>query len=197
MDFDFYYIDILEEVIMKKIIVIFSLIAGMIAVLPAQDNLSKKEQKKLEREKRLMAEFESTKHILENKLFILEANRLYDRYGNSVSVSSMTNFIGVDSSSAIIQTGNPHRIGYNGLGGITAEGRITNFELDINEKKKTFRITMNVNSPLGMYEVHMDIGASGYANATLFGIRGRSISYYGEIVPIAESIVYEGVESYF
>lgn len=182
---------------MKRLILILGLIVGMVAVLPAQDNKSKREQRKQEKEQKLMAQFEETKHILENKLFILEANRIIGRYGNSVEVSPMINFIGIDSSNAVIQTGNPQRIGYNALGGVTAKGSISNYELDINEKKKTFKISMNVHTPVGLIDIQMTVGTSGYADATLYGIRGKGISYYGEIVPMGQSIAYEGLETYF
>jgi hypothetical protein len=109
----------------------------------------------------------------------------------------MVNFIAVDSSNAVIQTGNPHTMGFNGLGGITADGRITNYTLDVNEKKRSFRLKMSMTAAIGMYDVEMFVDGSGNARATIFGLRGRGITWSGNIVPTPESIIFEGTESFF
>jgi hypothetical protein len=189
-----------EEVMMKRMMLILGLFAGVFMAIPAQEinENSKKtrEERRQERQEKQKIQFELTKKILENKAFVLEANTLHNRFGSSIPVSSMLNFIEVDSSRAVIQTGNPHRIGFNGLGGITAEGRLTDYELIINEKKKTFRVNLSVSTIIGMYDVQMYIGSSGNASATLYGLRGRSITYRGDIVPTVSSVIYEGVSRF-
>jgi hypothetical protein len=182
---------------MKKLMIILGLIAGVVLAVPAQDKDEKSgKNRKKERQEKQKIQFELTKQILENKAFVLEAHTLNNRYGSSVPVSSMVNFIEVDSSRAVIQTGSPHRIGYNGLGGLTAEGRITDYELVVNEEKNTFRVNLSVSTTIGMYDVQMYIGSSGDASATLYGMRGRSITYRGDIVPTVNSIVYEGISGF-
>lgn len=179
---------------------ILGLVAGIFLAVPAQDTRDNdkktREERKQERQEKQRMQFELTKRILENKAYILEAHTLNNRYGSSIPVSSMVNFIGVDSTRAVIQTGSPHRVGYNGLGGLTAEGRMTDYELIVDEKKKTFRVNLSVTTTIGMYDVQMYIDASGDASATLYGMRGRSITYRGDIVPTVNSIVYEGVSGF-
>lgn len=185
---------------MKTLIMLSVLIAGIVSIVPAQDGSDNKkksrQERKKERQEKIAINFEITKDILENKAYILEAHTLNDRYGQSVPVSSTINFVEVDSTEAVIQTGNPYFVGYNGLGGVTAKGRITNYELIVNEKKKNFRVNLSVSTTIGMYDVQMYIDALGDASATLYGMRGKSITYHGDLVPDLNSKVYEGMTSY-
>ena len=88
---------------MKRFIIFCGLIISA-SILFAQGNdensaLTKKERRDAEREQ----EFQQVKSMLDNKNFVLQADYLQDRYGNRVLVSSMINFVAVDSTEATIQ----------------------------------------------------------------------------------------------
>src|SRR6056297_1996752 len=111
---------------MKKLIIIsivFSL--GLSSVMMGQNNKETREEKKKEKVEKYERLFQNTKNILESKEFVLEAHYLGNKYGQRIPVSSTINFIMVDSSEAVLQIGNTTGVGYNGLGGITTDGRIT------------------------------------------------------------------------
>ena len=177
---------------MKKIIVILlmSISSNLLFAQKGKENsaISKKEKRKVEMEE----QYRLTKQMLENKYFVLEADFLQDKYGHRVFVSPNINFVAVDSSEAVIQIGSNYRIGPNGVGGVTAKGRITKWELTENEKRKTFNLTFNVMTSIGIYDLHLSVGPSGKATALLTGLRPGQLTFDGDLVPLEESSVYEG-----
>lgn len=177
---------------MKRFVVIFALIIS-VSIIFAQGNdenavLTKKEKRNAELEK----EFQLTKSMLENKDFVLETDYLQDRYGNRVLVNSTINFVSVDSTEAIIQIGSNFRIGPNGVGGVTAKGRINKWELTEDMKRKAFTLRMNVMTAIGIYDLFINISASGRGTATLTGMRSGRLTFDGELVPWEKSSVYVG-----
>lgn len=148
--------------------------------------------KKEKRKAQLEADFKATQHLLENKQFVLEADFLQDRYGNRAFVSSTINFVAVDSMEAVIQIGSNYRIGPNGVGGVTAKGRITKWELEPDYKRKTFALEMNVMTSIGIYDLRFTIGPSGNAKALLTGLRAGNLTFDGTVVSMEESRVFEG-----
>ena len=174
---------------MKKIVAIL-LMSILSTALFAQDgaSLSKKEKRQIELEK----QYQQTKLLLESKSFVLETDFLQDKYGNRAFVSSTINFVAVDSTDAVIQIGSDFRVGPNGLGGVTAKGKITKWELKENEKRKNFNLSINVMTAIGIYDLRFSIGSSGSASALLTGLRRGQLTFDGDLVPMDESIVYEG-----
>ena len=181
---------------MKKIaiILVIALFFGLSSDTSAQGKTRK--EKKRERQEKIEQQYQFTKEVLKGQKFVLEADYLQNKYGTRVPVSSIINFIKVDSGEAVLQIGNPFGRGYNGVGGVTAEGRITSYKMDENDKNNTFDINMSILSSLGNYDIFMNIGADGYASATLTGLRGGKLIYSGEIVHNLKSGIYKGSTSY-
>lgn len=181
-----------KEAAMKRTIIFFILVIfanfAFAGGQQDQSQMTKKEQRKAEAEKA----YQLTKQMLENKDFVLESDFLQDKYGNRIVVSPMINFVAVDSSVAVIQIGSNRGLGYNGVGGVTAKGTITDWKLKEDEKRNSFTLSMNVMTNLGMYDLHFNIGSSGNATARLTGLRPGQLTFDGDLVPIAESMVYEG-----
>lgn len=154
--------------------------------------LSKADLKKIELEK----DYDSTLQLLADRNFVLEANFLSNLYGRRIYVNSNLNFIRVDSSYAVIQIGSNNGIGFNGVGGVTAEGNITRWKLITNEKNKTFYLSISVMTSIGIYDIDMNINADGSAVANLTGLQHGRLTYEGELVPGQESRVYKGSTTY-
>lgn len=177
---------------MKRLVLLFALVISASFLFAQVNNensgLSRKEKRKAEIEKN----FQLTRQMLENKNFVLETNWLQDRYGFRVPVVSMINFVSVDSTKAIIQIGSNSRIGPNGVGGVTARGDITKWELNENEKNKTFTLRINVMTPIGIYDLFFDIGASGQSTALLTGLSSGRLTFDGNLVPHSKASVYVG-----
>jgi uncharacterized protein YggL (DUF469 family) len=176
---------------MKKLIMflIFILSANlMIGQTKDDSSLSKREKRKVKEEQ----QYQHIKELLQNKSFVLEANTLMDRYGNRAIVSPGINFVSVDSTEAFIQVGSINNIGPNGVGGVTAKGKISDWQIDENKKNNSFYIRMNVMSPIGIYDVSFSISPSGKATAQLTGLSAGQLTFDGNIVPWEQSIVYVG-----
>lgn len=177
---------------MKRLVLLSALIIST-SFLYAQGNDENSAQtKKEKREAELEKKFQLTKQMLDDKDFVLETNFLQDRYGFRVPVVSMINFVSVDSTEAIIQIGSNSRIGPNGVGGVTAKGNITKWELTENDKNKTFTLRINVMTPIGIYDLFFDIGASGQSTALLTGLTSGQLTFDGNLVPQAKSSVFVG-----
>jgi hypothetical protein len=181
-----------KEKAMKRLVIfiVFIISTGFLFAQGNDENstLSRKEKRKAEAEK----QFELTKQMLENKSFVLESYYLQDRYGNRIPVMSDINFVAIDSTEAIIQIGSNWRIGPNGVGGVTAKGQITKWELSENEKNQTFTLRMNVMTPIGFYDLMFSILGSGKGTALLTGLRSGRLTFDGDLVPWSDSSIYVG-----
>lgn len=154
-----------------------------------QNEDSSKASKKEKREAALTQQFQEKAALVESKRFVLEADFLINKEGEQISVSSVLNFIMVDSNMAVIQVGSNVGLGPNGSGGITAKGNITSWDVDKNEKKKSVNVRMNVNTSLGFFSVSMFIPAG---NNTTAKLSPATLDFVGKLVPLEKSIVYEG-----
>ncbi len=190
-----FYLKIQESKIMKHIIkhllmaIIIVVSVNGVHAQTEQDSskMSRKEKRALEREHLYLI----NKDMLENRNFVLESDYLQNRYGYRIPVNSTINFVMVNADEAVIQIGSDYGLGYNGVGGITAKGRITKWELNENEKKKSFDLSMHVMTNIGMYEVNMSVGL-GMATARLTSLSRGNLTFSGDIVALNESVVYEG-----
>ncbi|MGN0230225.1 MAG: DUF4251 domain-containing protein [Muribaculaceae bacterium] len=99
-------------------------------------------------EKRLEALQDSIRYTealtaLEQLDFVLEANRLSFKHGETAYVTSNTNFVSLADDKVIIQIAPFNGGGPNGVGGITLEGNATNIKLKT-DKKGNISFSMNV-----------------------------------------------------
>lgn len=177
---------------MKKLVVllIFAMASTMLFAQKTDDRspVTRKEKRKAEVEK----QYQLNKSMLENKDFVLEADYLHDRYGHRVFVTSTINFVAIDSTEAVIQIGSNSRIGPNGVGGITAKGKISGWTFKENKKQKSFTASATVMTGIGIYELQFQIGPGNYATADLTGLSAGKLTFEGKLVPTSESSVFEG-----
>ena len=168
--------------------------------------ISKDEQKKLAKEQRKAdkeraeAEMrEVTALMLEYQRFVLEANYVGNQTGSRIPVSSLLNFIAVDSNKVVLQLGSHFGIGINGVGGVTVEGRVTKYEVKKTERKKgtSYYVIMYITSSAGLYDVSLNVSELGYTDATVRGNTSGQLRYTGELVPLSLSRVYKGQTNYF
>lgn len=152
----------------------------------------KSQTRKEIRMEKLDSEYRKLVSVIDSRQFILEADWLSNQWNSRISVPSNLNFIRVDSSEAVIQTGNNYYMGQNNVGGVTATGNIDSWLVTKNDKKKNLSMKMDVSTQIGFFTIFMDISATGNATATLSGSKHGKLIYTGRIVPLSESIVYKG-----
>jgi len=156
-----------------------------------------KEQKKADKETKRELMAQQTKLLVETQQFVLEADWLSDNYGNRIPVTSTINFVMVDSSQGVMQLGNAFAVGYNGVGGTTIEGRITDYTVKaVGKKKNAFNISIDFQSSLGTYNVNLMVGGDGSADANIRSNWPGQINYHGDIVPLGQSRIWKGSPSY-
>jgi hypothetical protein len=161
----------------------------------AQENkLSKEEQKALKKEKNLF-NFMVIDSMLQRRSFVIEADYLENRYGERRPVQSNLNFIMVDSSNVVLQTGSDRINGSNGVGGVTAEGNVRDLNIVKNTKNYSFNLRFTIVTTIGIYDVDMTIYSNQLAKATITGLTSGKLVYNGRIKNLYDSQVYRGRNS--
>jgi len=184
---------------MKRVIIF--VLAALLALPAFTQELSKKEQRQLEKELKkeqkdaaAAQQAEVVSAMVEYHKFVLEANTLKDKRGNSVQVSSNINFISSDSISGVIQVGSNTYIGRNGVGGVTVDGSIAEYKYSKHEKSGSYNISYYLRTPVGSYDVRITAYPDGRADATVSSTTwGDQVRYSGYLVPIGISRVYKGM----
>lgn len=153
----------------------------------------KKEAKKAE----LMANFDVLNNLIEHKSFIITAYMLENKYGDRIQVTPVLNFIRVDSTMAVLQTGSNNGFIYNGVGGVTAEGRINGWKVIKNFKNLSYYIHFTVESNIGTYDVSMYVSSDNVVRAEITGTTPGNLVYDGRIEPLNNSTVFKGQTNYY
>ncbi len=182
---------------MRTLLIIAILIIASVSVF-SQD-LSKKEQRALYKQLKKEQKAEEAARqaqwvelMVVHRHFVLEANQLRDNRGNLRNVSSMINFLAADSLWGVLQVGNNSHMGYNGVGGVTVEGEITNYEYHQHPKHKSFRVNYILKTVGGTYDVRMSVSPTGRAEATIGSAWPGKLIYMGDLVSPERSRVYKG-----
>lgn len=171
--------------------IIFSLSAGM---LLGQDTTDQKRKTKKElRQERLQESKKALAALAENKTLIVEANLLRGKYQHHYQATG-DNFVLIDGDRVVLQTASSWGPGFNGLGGITLEGRLTEYEYDVTEENGPIRITASANmSGAGFGTLRINVSADGSASATYQDNWGGRITFVGTAGDPEESRVFEGM----
>lgn len=157
--------------------------------------LTRQEQKEARAAERF-ANFQFLDTLLEGKSFVLEADFLENQYGNRYPVSSVLNFVRVEPSNVVLQIGSNNSLGYNGLGGITAQGSLARWKIYKNFKKLSYSLQFSVTTNIGAYDVSITVNADNSARATISGYTRGKLIYDGNLVSLNNSIVYKGQNTY-
>ncbi|OHX68126.1 DUF4251 domain-containing protein [Flammeovirga pacifica] len=171
--------------------------------------LSKKEiraQKRAERikekeeRKKAAKLFEQILHAqavsgIDSMAFVLEATQVYDRYGNMENVSSNINFVSVNGDMAVFQLGFDGLVGLNGVGGITMEGKISDYKVKEEDNGRR-TVSFNVMGPVMLARMQFSIDGNGnFANVKVRSqTENIELSFRGQVVPSKNSSVYEGMK---
>ena len=206
---------------MKRILTTFMVLAaGLIMLAPAINAQSNngnaraaQRQKNVETWKQDMANFREKIHedhqmneladsiasiqaiaAIRNKDFVLEADNVTFRNGNTVLVNSTTNFISVKGNKAVVQISpSNYASGPNGVGGVTVQGAISGYEIRTDKKGRIY-LSMNVNGIGISAQIELFITpGSNYAQATVYpNFNSNTVWIDGTIVPYDSSDVFEG-----
>lgn len=179
---------------MKILVFCISLFLLTINESIAQENkkLSKKEKKELKKQNQI----EQKKAILEllhSETWVIEAHTVYDRYNQSYQLNPTINFVGVKGEEGALQLGFDGLIGWNGVGGVTIDGKITKYEIKEGKENSSSTVELRFQGRgAGSAMLNITVNSSGQASARVNGDFGERITFSGMIKSIEESSVYKG-----
>jgi hypothetical protein len=180
----------------------FTIVLIALLTLPAfTQELSKSEQRKLQKQlkKEQQAEeraksAEVVTAMLTYRKFVLEANSLRNKQGESIQVTSALNFVAADSTTGVLQIGSDAGIGANGVGGVTVQGELSGYKFTLHEKSGSYNVSYYLRSPVGTYDVRLTAFPDGRADATISNATwGGRITFSGYLIPPGLSRVYKGM----
>jgi hypothetical protein len=186
---------------MKKIV--FVLTALLITItLTAQEQTpkSKAERKAERKERKEQIEKELTinteKAIMMNQ-YVLKATQLRNKYGQMIMVNPTINFVAVKGKDVYVQFGTESGIGYNGVGGITFRGELTDSKLTRDQKHGGYSIQITTTGVTGTLTIFVQSNITGEnADARVQSNWGGQLTFVGEIEPIKGRSFFKGQESY-
>lgn len=187
---------------MKKILllVLVAFFALEVNTVVAQDKLTKKEQRKLDRkerkeeEKELLKEYKEAYYkIVEDFSFLIEANTVNIDNRRTYNVNNDLTFFKIEGDKFLLQTSDLRKMGYNGLGGITIEGRILDYQVKKGEEGKPITVNAKVMSAvLGHSIVNITILSNGQGMARIQDSRGNDITFRGPTYSLEGMTAFEG-----
>jgi hypothetical protein len=169
----------------------------LISLKSNSQDIKQTRQEQKEAKRAVMAlNFQILDTLIQGKDFVLKADFLENQYGDRVPVASALNFIRVNSSKAVLQTGSNTRIGFNGVGGITAEGGIERWEVNKDFKHLNYTLQFGVVTNIGFYDITMMIGADNHARAIISGLSRGKLIYDGHLETVDNTNIFKGQNSY-
>ncbi len=192
---------------MKKFIYFLGLLFVMMLALPntgiaQQKQPTKKEQRKLEKQKKkeerakkAAASRKFYAHLIQSRRWVFQATRLYDPSGQFYSVTPDVNFVAVHDNEIVLQFAFQGVVGWNGVGGVTAEGFLNQYKFDPGKNhKQAMTVTAHIRPKFGGGSPYfnMTIRDDGTADISVTLDNGQMLRMGGQVYTPAESSVYKG-----
>lgn len=155
---------------------------------------AKKSNKKAQKAQLAAQEYAEARKILEERDFVMEANKVSMPDGTSLAVFSDVNYLMMKGENAIVQFNPGISGGPNGMGGITLEGRVMDLR-QTEDKRGNVILKYTVFSTAGSADVELTLLRGGNkANAVVSQKMhsGRRVMMFGKMVPTENSRVFKG-----
>jgi hypothetical protein len=168
---------------------------------PDSKNLTKEEKKamrkaKKEEDKRKREEaLNNFKEYAKKREWVVETYMVFDKQGQSYQMDPSTNFVSVAGEETTIQLSFNGIMGWNGVGGITLEGKIGKYEHSGDSKSVNITMTA-MGSGLGIVDIFLSVTGDGNGRVTVSGNWGDRITFQGKFVSLEESSVFKGTPTY-
>lgn len=179
-----------------RIIGVVIIIVFSVTNVFAQSSKERKEAKKAKKEAKIQVDKNKTvslMEIVESKKFVLEANTIYYKNGNSQVVSSNLNYVGFDGLNSTIELPIKELTGWDGVAGMTVYGKITKMEIIPYKDGVGFNVYSAVqNKGGGIVTLVIKVNSSGNARVDMSSSFGESISFHGNLIALDKSRVYRG-----
>ena len=193
---------------MKKLIALLALVlvsASTLTFAQESERAVKRADRKAERDAeraKMKAEeqaydavsYEQAVQALKDKQFVLEADQVIFRNGQSAFVSTTTNFVMMNGSRATVQIAfNTPYPGPNGIGGVTVDGTASDMKMTT-DKKGNVNCNFSVQGIGISAQVFISL-TNGGNNATVTvnpNFNSNTLTLNGNLVPLSQSDVFKG-----
>ena len=186
---------------MKTRIFVFSILmmfvlstsVQMLAQERKQTKKERKEAKKEQQKKEQAALFEITKQLIKDTAFVVAADRIAFKQGQSFTVSQTLNFLRVYKGEGVLQIApiNSPNLGANGLGGVTMKGPLTQYE--ITEKGNNIYVRITLKGTLGTAMINLSVYGGNNAVVDVSGLfSGKAFTLYGQLEHLNDVRIFEG-----
>ena len=175
---------------MKKIILLYTIVISTLTSCGPSKPLTPQEQAELNTKIVLYTK------ILESKSFALEANTVFSKKGRAFNMNPTLNFISLQNGEGTLQLSFNQIVGWNGVGGITLEGKVRNYSVIKGDETKMPSVKFDMNGTTGWSTVYITVNSVGSARATVDGAFGDRITFAGPLVPSSKSSIYKGATTY-
>jgi hypothetical protein len=161
----------------------------------SQNQKLSRQERKEARKAQSVANYYVLDTLLDSKTFVLEADFLQNKYGDRIPVPSNLNFIKVNNTEGILQTGSNFATGYNGVGGVTAEGSIGSWGITKDPKRLSYSVHFSMLTNIGNYDIFMTVNSGNQAVATITGLGPGKLTWEGHLEMNYNSRVFKGQET--
>lgn len=137
---------------------------------------------------------EEALQAITDKTFVLEADQVIFKRGQSAYVASTTNFVGMNGDKAVVQVAfNIPASGPNGIGGITVQGNVSQFEVNTDKRGNT-RVSMYVTGVgiSAQVNIHLYKNSNNASVTILPNFNSNRLTLTGHLLPMEKSNVFEG-----
>ncbi len=168
------------------------LVIGCSAESFGQKKLTKAE-KKAKREAEFAAGKEVNLAVAESRQWVLESGMVFDQAGQSYIMNPNLNFVMINEEQTTVQLDLDALIGWNGVGGVTFDGKISKYEIKEGKSNQGFKISIRSQGAVqGNIDLDLSVGSSDNVQCTARGTWGDRLTFTGRFVPLEESKVYKG-----
>lgn len=181
---------------MRRLVSILMLNVLLVGALFAQQKSDEKSKKELrqERKEQRLEELQITqdtiRRALEERDFTLRVNTIRGRTGLVVPVDNLVNILQISGDDIAIQFGNLSLVGYNGVGGITYDGKIQDFEFIESNGRSGFSVNIIFNSPGTIHAASVRLDVSGDNVTARFTDGSRRATMSGFFERNSESLTF-------
>jgi hypothetical protein len=145
-----------------------------------------KEEKKAQKKAALEYNFKILDSLFTTRKFILVGDYALTGNGERTTLNQSMSYVIVNTPNGIIYSGS----NYNNTG-IPREGTIGVYKVSKNEKNLSFIVQFDINSPLGRFDVLMDVLATNLVTATISGQSLPSFTWEGHIETLQKMKVFK------
>lgn len=181
---------------MKNVLVSIILVLGFqYAVAQQSSAKERKEERKLEKQKKAMENYDQLYTLLADTNFIFEAHTAFRAKGDVLKLNQLTNFFAIEGDKANLQLAMNSMLGMDGY---NAAGRLVKYELNTKGVKKPLVIYGRVepSNRSGNVPFTLTVFNNGKAKLEINPLNSRQYVLEGEVMAHENASVYKSLPNF-